>query len=259
MTFLTGIICLVGLTVPTRADATPPPLATDGPDEIARVARSFNAMSARLAAQEAERTFMLAGISHDLRTPLAKLRLELAMVQGITPDAEAAMARQFDRLDTMLTQFLDFARGVDGEPVQEIKVAELLDGLSLPVALAGDEALMVHAPPVALARAISNLVRNAMLYGRAPIIARLTAEATMARIAIEDQGDGVPEAVLGTLARPFVRGDAARASDGGTGLGLAIAEHIASGLGGGLTLRNRVGGGFVAELAIPKGQANRWH
>ena len=236
----------------TRADAAPPPLPIDGPDEIASVARSFNAMSARLAEQEADRTFMLAGISHDLRTPLAKLRLALAMVPQIDADTEGVMNRQFERIDAMLTQFLDFARGIDKEVAQRIDLHALATRLGPGLTVEGDQPMFVDAPPIALERALTNLVRNATLYGRPPIVARVVGDPDMVRIAIIDHGDGVPAEMIATLDHPFVRGDSARASDGGTGLGLSIARHIAEGLGGSLTLSNLAEGGFAAELAIPR-------
>ena len=254
MTFLTGIICLVGLTVPTRADATPPPLATDGPDEIARVARSFNAMSARLAAQEAERTFMLAGISHDLRTPLAKLRLELAMVQGITPDAEAAMARQFDRLDTMLTQFLDFARGFADEPVQPCDVRVLLEAVAHDcnpegaVSVDVPKELYVPLRSNAVSRAVGNLVGNALRHGEEPVTVAARTEGAVLEIAVSDAGEGFDAAQAQQLLRPFARGDSARGGDG-AGLGLAIVERVAQVHSGSLSFEWRQGR-FCAVLQL---------
>lgn len=235
----------------TKAATVPPPLATDGPEEIARVARSFNAMAARLAAQEADRTLMLAGISHDLRTPLAKLRLELALIPGIDPRTEAAMARHFERIDAMLTQFLDFARGIDGEPAAPVGLVELVEQLGFDVEIEGEAGIVIEAPPVALQRAIANLVRNAVLYGKPPIAVRISGDTTMVRIAVEDQGKGIDPDLLARVDQPFVRGDRARPSDGGTGLGLAIARHVAVRLGGSLALENREGGGFVAALLLP--------
>lgn len=238
-----------------RADTTPPTLPLDGPDEIARVARSFNAMTARLATHEADRTFMLAGISHDLRTPMAKLRLALAMVDGIDPSTGAMLDRQFDRIEAMLAQFLDFARGVDTEPTSPIEVASLVGKiaatLEIELKMTGATDLVLETRPMALERALTNLIRNALLYGRPPILIDATTLLEHVHIAVVDHGNGVSPELLATLDQPFVRGNAARASDGGAGLGLAIARHIAEALGGQLELRNRDQGGFAAKLILP--------
>jgi two-component system, OmpR family, osmolarity sensor histidine kinase EnvZ len=241
------------------ADAVTPdgiahPLDTNGPSEIAAVARSFNLMGERLAAQEAERTFMLAGISHDLRTPLAKIRLALALERTISPDTDELLTRQLDRMDTMLGQFLDFARGAEGEPFIEVSLRAVAEaaaqGLEAEIPILNGEDLQVRGRPIALQRAITNLLRNAFLYGAAPVTLVIERRLGRMAIAVRDAGEGVPPETLGSMIRPFVRGDSSRTGATGTGLGLAIARHIAEDHGGSLTLRNLPDGGFEAVLIL---------
>jgi signal transduction histidine kinase len=134
-------------------------------------------------------------------------------------------------------------------------VAVVLAGQILSFALIWALAIRLQAERVggimALRRALTNLIRNATLYGCAPFLVELAKHGRCDIIRVIDHGDGVPEAVLADLARPFVRGSDARTSDGGTGLGLAIARHAAVSMGGTLRLSNRDGGGFVAEIMVP--------
>lgn len=230
-------------------------LPTDGPREIATVARSFNEMRRRLAEQERERAMMLAGISHDLRTPLSKIRLLTAMVPTVDADTEAMLARQYDQMDAMLAQFLDFARSQEKERHEAVEVASLIADISatldVTIEQKGLQALTVHGPPLALRLAFTNILRNAALYGRAPILVDLALRDGAAIVSVIDHGGGVPEEKLGDLVRPFVRGGDGRPSDGGTGLGLAIVNEVAKLLGGSLRLANLEGAGFVAELRWP--------
>jgi two-component system, OmpR family, osmolarity sensor histidine kinase EnvZ len=239
-----------------KPDGIPAPLPTDGPTEIAAVARSFNLMGERLAAQDAERTFMLAGVSHDLRTPLAKIRLALAMEPTITDDAEALLTRQLNRMDAMLAQFLDFARGIDGEALQPVDLGEAarlaIEGLEADVAVSGDAGPAVPVRPFAMQRAITNLVRNAMLHGAPPVTVTFELSSNQVSIIVSDAGKGVDPALLATLAQPFVRGDPARGGAAGTGLGLAIVRHVAEQHHGALRFRNIENGGFAATLILPR-------
>lgn len=230
-------------------------LAEDAPEEIASVARSFEAMAARLAAQEADRALMLAGISHDLKTPIAKLRLAAAL-RGGSDDDTAMIERQFERIDRMLGQFLDFGRGIDAEQAERLAlraaVSDVARTLGLaPDSITGGEGLFVRVRPIAFERAVTNLVRNALTHGRPPVSIELARDTRMARLSVNDAGDGVDPALLAALDRPFVRGNAARPSDGGTGLGLAIVRRFAEHHGGTLTCENRAGGGFTVTLRLP--------
>jgi two-component system, OmpR family, osmolarity sensor histidine kinase EnvZ len=238
-----------------RTDAAGPDLPTDGPREIAMVARSFNHMRARLADQERERAFMLAGISHDLRTPLAKIRLLTAMIPDMDSETEAMLARQYAQMDQMLAQFLDFARAQEDEALAPVDVGamvqDIAEALGMTVEQSGLADMPVNARPLALRRALTNILRNASLYGRPPVSVDLMQQGGHMIIAVSDHGDGVSAAKLDDLARPFVRGADARPSDGGTGLGLAIARHVALAHGGEMRLSNGVGGGLLVEIQIP--------
>jgi two-component system, OmpR family, osmolarity sensor histidine kinase EnvZ len=236
-------------------DSSGPDLPTDGPREIATVSQAFNHMRTRLSEQERERAFMLAGISHDLRTPLAKIRLLTAMIPNLDADTEAMLSRQYDQMDQMLAQFLDFARAQQEEALALVEVGtmtrEVADGLGIAIEQVGVDRLELRARPIALRRALTNLLRNASLYGCPPIMLELAVRDGHAIIGVRDHGDGVAEDRLDELARPFVRGDDARPSDGGTGLGLAIVRHVAAAHGGSLRISNPIGGGLLVELALP--------
>jgi two-component system, OmpR family, osmolarity sensor histidine kinase EnvZ len=237
-----------------KPDGIPAPLPTDGPSEIAAVARSFNLMGERLAAQDAERTFMLAGISHDLRTPLAKIRLALAMEPTLSGENEALLTRQLDRMDSMLAQFLDFARGLEGEVVGrfdlETVVRAAVEALDADVGVEGEAGLEIRGRPLSVQRALVNLLRNAMLYGAPPITIRFGRQTEGVYITVQDAGKGVDPQLLEVLAHPFVRGDASRSGATGTGLGLAIAHHVANQHQGGLSFANLPDGGFEATLRL---------
>ncbi|MFM9853975.1 MAG: ATP-binding protein, partial [Sphingomonadaceae bacterium] len=235
------------------------PLAEDGPAEIAAVARSFNLMGKRLAAQDQDRTFMLAGISHDLRTPLAKIRLALAMLPAGDKEIEATLARQLDRVDVMLAQFLDFARGVDDEPAEPrsirsiVTAAVALVEADTPIdIIASDTDQVAMMRPIALERAIINLLRNALTYGAPPVSVSVAPQGDAVTIAVRDHGAGAPEAMLERLDEPFFRADGARLNNGSTGLGLAIVRRIVARHYGSVTLRNHPDGGFEALIRLPQ-------
>ncbi len=239
-----------------RQDSRSEQLPTDGPTEIAAVARSFNLMTERMAAQETERNFMLAGLSHDLRTPLAKIRLALALIPQVDAEHEALLVRQLDRMDEMLAQFLDFARGVDAEREQEVDlrqlVAEAAAMLDADIAISGEPIVPALVRPAAMRRAITNMIRNAVVHGAAPIIISLENSPKAISVRVRDSGNGVPGDMLNRLDRPFVRADESRGAAGGTGLGLAIVRHVAESHRGSLHFANVDGGGFCVTLTLPQ-------
>lgn len=233
-------------------------LTTNSPVEIAELARSFEAMATRLAAQDANRTLMLAGISHDLKTPLAKIRLALALDPPREDDTSAMLERQIDRMQSMLAQFLDFGRGVDGELIEHVRVesavnaaiavAEADVAVSCPAATQG---LYVMVRRQSFERALINLIRNAFDHGEPPVSIDIKADTTSLLLTVLDCGSGMEEAMLPIAMDPFVRGNPSRPSDGGTGLGLAIAARFAREHGGSLELANRDAGGLAAKLRLP--------
>jgi two-component system osmolarity sensor histidine kinase EnvZ len=228
-----------------------------GPREVIELGRSFNRMTERLASAERERNFMLAGISHDLRTPLAKIRLAVEMLDPgrVTDDLRETIVRQIEAMDAMLAQFLDFARGVDQEAFEQVLpskiVSDFVEAAGNPhVTAAPIDGAPVPGKPVALHRAASNLVSNAIKYGQPPILVENRYDGDSCVISVRDHGPGLSAADRERLTQPFVRGDSARGGPG-SGLGLAIVARVAQSHGGRLMLENADGGGLRALLVLP--------
>ncbi|WP_213992629.1 ATP-binding protein [Sodalis sp. dw_96] len=235
----------------------PEPLSVDGPSEIAAVSKTFNNMIERLIEFEANRTTILAGISHDIRTPLTKLRLALAMqaIQG--PNNEEGFGRYFDDIDNILQQFIDFARGSADEPLCDGDITRLIKELAQDFAGLGQEFILNLAPvekfdyrPVAMMRLLMNLMGNAVKYGQRELEIACWPQDNRVFIAVRDRGPAVSDAELEQIKSPFNRGKSQDRPQGGSGLGLAIAEQIAQQHQGTLTLRRRTGGGLEALLAF---------
>lgn len=240
----------------------PPLLPEEGPEELATVSRSINAMALALARADHDRALMLAGVSHDLRTPLTKLRLGVEIAQPrLDGDLAASMARSIDEMDAIVGQFLDFARVGEAEA----PVRESLDALVDAVAQAqADHGRTVRvepggAPPLplrpqALRRAVDNLVENAWRHGAAPVVLRTggAAQGSAAWIEVQDGGPGIAPQDLARVREPFARGGAARSGSPGAGLGLAIVERVARAHGGTLELHAAPGQGLRARIVLPR-------
>jgi two-component system, OmpR family, osmolarity sensor histidine kinase EnvZ len=230
--------------------------------EIREVNIGFNRMAEQLSKIEQDRVIMLAGISHDLRTPLARLRLETELSVADL-DARDHMVADIAQLDAIIDKFLDYARP---EPARLEKVS--LNGVietalyavaeydDLTVNVSMDDDINVLADEVELLRVISNLIENARRYGKTPAtgITRIDI-AAKARdqwvlIKVRDHGQGVSQATLAKLTRPFFRGDAARTAATGAGLGLAIVEKTIERMGGVFGLANTASGGLVAHIKL---------
>jgi len=236
----------------------PQKLPEDGIDELREVSRTFNQMAEALARLDTERTLLLAGISHDLRTPLARLRLAVELL----PDTQAAhlkdgMVQDITDMDNIINQFLDFVRGIEGEATRLTDLNELVKSIAERHIRAGHNLIMQLAPthmiplrPLAMQRLLGNLIDNAYAYGKGEVVisSRITADAII--LSVMDDGPGIPEAQMARLLRPFERLDAAR-NKSGSGLGLAIADRIAKLHKGQLTLVNRPEGGLEARLTLP--------
>lgn len=228
-----------------------------GAIELQQLARAFNGMSEDLKRINAERAEVLAGLSHDLRTPLARLRLEAEL--SIREDhARNAVIDDIEQMDAIIGQFLDFARGESGEApeladINEIvtQVAETLGRREEPPTLALAELPHVRIHRKALTRAIVNLLENARKYGGEPITLETSSIGEEVRIDILDRGPGIPKDEVERLKRPFTRLEGARTDATGTGLGLAIVDRIARLHKGSLDLIARDGGGLIARLRIP--------
>lgn len=234
-------------------DADPLPLS--GPDEVRETTLAFNRMQERLTRFVADRTQLLAALSHDLRSPLTAMRLRLEML-GETEDT-ARLRALVDEMQQMVEATLAFARGAaQSETVATVDLAAVLAGLATDAG-AGKAQLAPAAPllatvrATALKRALRNLIDNAIRYGDTAQIS-LTKEPGYARITIADRGPGLPEDQLEAVFAPFVRLETSRSRDtGGAGLGLAIARTIIQAHGGEVRLHNRAGGGLEAVVRLP--------
>lgn len=236
----------------------PPPVPETGPSEVAEVASAFNQMSHDLAQLESDRALILAGVSHDLRTPLARLRLGIEM-SGAAQDDVDAMCGDIEEMDRIISQFLDFARGAQAEPASEIDLQALAAEVVLPytrrkrpVVLAEADPLPARVRPLALRRAIANLIDNALRYAgdELPIEIRVHREAGRLMVEVADRGPGIPPEEAERMKRPFTRLETARTDAKGSGLGLAIVERVARLHGGHLALLPRQGGGLRACLVL---------
>lgn len=242
-----------------RSGEQPEKLPEDSVTELREVSSTFNKMADALAELDAERTLILAGVSHDIRTPLARLRLAVEML----PEQDCGylkhgMVEDIADMDNIINQFLDFVRGTEGEPTQMIDINTLLQALHDRQARAGRNLVIKLSPtyavpikPLAMQRLLDNLVGNAYAYGGGDVCVASKIEADNIVISVLDNGPGIPETHLKKLLKPFERLDKARSNVGGSGLGLAIAERIAKLHHGTLELMNRPEGGLEARLSIP--------
>jgi len=238
---------------------TPQPLPESGPQEIAVVARAFNQMAGDLARTDADRALILAGVSHDLRTPLARLRLGVEM-SGAPEDEVTAMVTDIEEMDRIIGQFLDFGRGAPQEPPQPVDLSALVADLAEPYRLRGvalnlslPDRLEAPGRSLSLRRALANLIDNALRYAGEdkPLDVSLFEEAGAACIEVADRGPGIPEGEVERMRHPFTRLEGARSNTKGAGLGLAIVERVIRAHEGRLDLLPREGGGLRAILRIP--------
>lgn len=228
-----------------------------GPQPVREAARAFNAMSERVTTTLKSQRALMAAVAHDLRTPIAALRVRAEFVTD--DDTRSRLLQTIGEMQAMTEAVLDAVR-IDGsgEPARMVDVAMLADSLCADMAEVGGD--VSYASDVTLAcvcraaelrRALRNLIENALRYG---VRARVSAEAAggMAAIHVDDEGPGIPDSKLERVFEPFARLENSRSAEtGGYGLGLAIARLIARGHGGDVTLANRVGGGLRATLTVP--------
>ncbi|MEY3872538.1 MAG: hypothetical protein RLZZ296_1533 [Pseudomonadota bacterium] len=233
--------------------------------EIREVNIGFNRMAEQLSKMETDRAIMMAGISHDLRTPLARLRLETEMSVS-DESARAHMAADISQLDAIINKFMDYARpdqtqleSVHLDEIVEAALYTVADNKELHVNVQIPAELTVKADKVELLRAITNLLENARRYGKTPGATVATVDISAktsgpwVQIKLVDHGAGVPEDSLRKLTRPFYRGDAARTSATGAGLGLAIVEKTIVSMGGVFSLANSDTGGLAAHIKLRHG------
>jgi signal transduction histidine kinase len=237
------------------------PLQERGARELKRATRAFNAMQERLNRYLDSRTRVLAAMSHDLRTPITRLRLR---VESIEDEAlRTRCVEDLDEMTRMVRGALSVFRGLnDEEPTVPVDVDALLEELqrrysevNAAVAIEGKVAAPFPGKPLALKRCLGNLVDNALQYGEHATIA-VTDSADELTIRVVDDGPGIPEAELDRVFEPFYRLESSRnRATGGTGLGLSIARDVAQAHGGSLTLANRSSGGLEAKLVLPRLQS----
>ncbi len=236
----------------------PAPLApVTGPAPVKAAAAAFNAMSAQVQATLDGQRALLAGLAHDLRTPITALRLRSALVDD--PEDRARMEASLDDLSALTEAALAAARaGGDGEAVRSFDLAALVDSVCQDLADIGQDASFTEGPPApvlakadATRRALRNLIENAVRYGGAARV-QLQSSHGFALVIVDDDGPGIPPEDLERVFDPFVRLEASRAREtGGHGLGLTIARLSARAQGGDVTLQNRQEGGLRATLSLP--------
>lgn len=235
-------------------------LPETGPRELAALARRFNAMARQVRELLAARTTLLAGVSHDLRTPLARMRVALALLeQRPNPKVFARLETDIEEMDRLIGNVLDLARGLASEAAADVDLRGLLHDLAGSdgrIAVSCPD-LALQAPPLALRRAVGNLIDNARRYGgEGPIEVVAEAWPGELRIGVLDRGPGIPEDQLSLVFEPFHRIDAARSPAlGGAGLGLAIVRQLATANRWHIELQSRAGGGLAAWLTLPTPQS----
>jgi two-component system osmolarity sensor histidine kinase EnvZ len=240
---------------------TPPALPENGPAEIANLNRGFNRMTRSLRELEENRALMLAGVSHDLRTPLSRLRLGVEM--GARDDAmRAGMVDDIDEIDRIIGQFLEFARN-DNEAALEPRdlnaivrnAVERYARGGADVRFAPGALAPIPLRATAVSRLVANLIDNALAYGAAPVDVTTSVANGRAVLDVADRGPGIPAEQVERLKQPFTRASVARTPTHGTagaGLGLAIVERIARLHGGTLDLLPREGGGTIARVTFAR-------
>ena len=247
-----------------RGGSVPEPLPETGPSELVTLARSFNTMASEISELISNRTTLLAGISHDLRTPLARMRLAVELLpEGTDPQLVARLSRNLEEMDALLSVTLQFARGLSGEDVTEVQLRSFLDDVLEHADLSGislhwhgDEDLRLRVDPGALQRVLINLLENAARYSGGPVELEADARPGRVRLRILDRGPGVPADQRERIFQPFHRLEASRNQHtGGSGLGLAIVKQLCEARGWHIEVEEREGGGaaFCLDLAPAPG------
>ncbi|MCR6631423.1 MAG: ATP-binding protein [Magnetospirillum sp.] len=234
-------------------DVAAPPLPEAGPHEIRSAAHAFNVMQGRIRRFVEDRTQMLAAISHDLRTPITRMRLRAEFVED--DEERAKMLADLEEMERMIAATLAFARDdAAREERRPVDLAMLVQGLAedVDVPYEGPDSLVLEAGSMALKRAVANLLDNARKYG-GTARASLTETEGHVAVAIDDDGPGIPEAEFERVFAPFVRLETSRNREtGGTGLGLSVARAAARAHGGDIVLANRPEGGLRVQLVLPR-------
>jgi two-component system, OmpR family, osmolarity sensor histidine kinase EnvZ len=238
----------------------PQPLAEAGATELRTLAGAFNRMTISLERAESERALLLAGVSHDLRTPLARLRLAAEMLSDHDTAMTEGMVQDIEDMDAIIDQFLDFARDAAGEAVEPAAdLNTIVDAVvaryarrSKPVSARLQALPPAPLRPMAMQRLVINLVDNALRYAGTPVEIETRAEGDNIVLAVLDRGPGIPPEQTQRMLQPFTRMEASRSGATGSGLGLAIVQRIAAVHSGRVDLLQRPGGGFEARITLPR-------
>ena len=240
-------------------------LPLDSVTEFKELSEAFNEMAEVLSKVSKERQFLLASVSHDIRTPLTRLRLASEMLPPNSSSLKESLEQDIFEINDILNQFLDFARGFQDEPKTPINLGKLLKNIQTKHKRMGQnftlkkknirtdipKKLFIDIRPLAFQRCLDNLINNAFSYSKGKVILEASLLEESFTISIIDNGPGIPEDQKSKLLLPFERVDEARGNTGGSGLGLTIADRIVKAHDGKLELINRPAGGLDAKITIP--------
>ncbi|MCD8503669.1 MAG: ATP-binding protein [Burkholderiaceae bacterium] len=253
---------------------TPDPLPEAGPQEIQQLNASFNRMVSELQQAEADRNLMLAGISHDLRTPLARMRLEVEM-SAMSEEQRRAIDEDLSQIDQTIGQLLQYAKPASNPPSKPVNLLDAIEDVIRQVQpmLAGSQDILQYRSRTSaycmidredFSRCVTNLVENARRYGKSidgSVAIEIVVQSRGDRLHIDvrDRGPGIASQDIERLLRPFSRGETARTGGAGSGLGLAIVERLLARAGGRLRLLPREAGGLTARIDLPRAKRPRQH
>lgn len=238
----------------------PPPIPEKGALEIRAVTRAFNQMSKGIQELEEDRALLMAGISHDLRTPLTRIRLATEMMSPEESYLAEGIISDTEECNEIISQFMDYLKPVNNQTFEAVSLNDIVcDVASSEGSDEREIETKIEASikpalgnSIAIKRAVTNLVVNAVRYGNGwvKVSTGMTADNKLVWVTVEDNGPGIDPAQVGKLFEPFTRGDTARGSEG-TGLGLAIVKRIVSQHSGSVVMRNRSEGGLIAQISFP--------
>ena len=238
----------------------PPPIPEKGALEIRAVTRAFNQMSKGIQELEEDRALLMAGISHDLRTPLTRIRLATEMMSPEESYLAEGIISDTEECNEIISQFMDYLKPVNNQTFEAVYLNDIVCDVA---GAEGSEEQEIETKieasikpalgnSIAIKRAVTNLVVNAVRYGNGwvKVSTGMTADNKLVWVTVEDNGPGIEPDQVGKLFEPFTRGDTARGSEG-TGLGLAIVKRIVSQHSGSVVMRNRSEGGLIAQISFP--------
>ena len=243
----------------------PDALDEQGSREVRRLTRTFNHMSSSIKGLIEERNLMMAGVSHDLRTPLTRIRLATEMMSSEDEYLKESINADIDESNGIIDQFIDYIRpneGLDAHPVDltrlihDALLMQTDQGLEVEVLLP-ETAVRVVCHPISMRRILNNLSGNALRYGASRLQAELRDDGHWVRLRLSDNGPGIAEEDYSRVLKPFTQGNVAR-TGGGSGLGLAIVAKIVSQHHGTIRLGRSELGGLLVEIRLPKNQPLEW-